>query len=74
MQHCNAIYTRSLVQKKEYPGAFTIPCTFGLLYFAKALCDLCASINFMYFYIYKKLGLGEPKPTTMGLLMADRMM
>ena len=39
IQHCSAIATRSLVQKKEDPGAFTIPCTIGLLHFAKALCD-----------------------------------
>ena len=45
MQHCSAIATRSLVQKNEDPGAFTIPCTIGLLHFAKALCDLGASIN-----------------------------
>ena len=29
MQHCSAIATRSLVQKKEDPSAFTIPCTVG---------------------------------------------
>ena len=40
MQHCSAIATRSLAQKKENPGAFTIPCTVGSLHFAKALCDL----------------------------------
>ena len=40
LQHCSAIATRSLVQKKEDPGAFTIPCTIGLLHFAKALCDI----------------------------------
>ena len=40
MQHCSDIATRSLVQKKEHPGAFTIPCTIGLLHFAKALCDM----------------------------------
>ncbi|TMW88876.1 hypothetical protein EJD97_017961, partial [Solanum chilense] len=41
MHHCRAISTRSLVQKKEEdPGAFTIPCTIGLLHFAKPLCDL----------------------------------
>ena len=39
-QHCSAISTRSMVQKKEDLGAFTIPCTIGLLHFAKALCDL----------------------------------
>ena len=27
LQHCRAIATRSLVQKKEDPGAFTIPIT-----------------------------------------------
>ena len=72
LQHCSDITTRSLVQKKEDPGAFTIPCTFGSLHFAKALCDLGANINLMPLSIYKKLGLGDLKPTTMRLLMADR--
>ena len=35
MQHCSAIATRSFVQKKEDPGAFTIPCTIGLLHLLK---------------------------------------
>ena len=72
MQHCSAITARSLVQKKEDPGAFSIPCTVESLHFAKALCDLGASINLMPLSIYKKLGLGDPKPTAMRLLMADR--
>ena len=37
MQHYSAIATRYLVQKKEDPGAFTIPCTVGSLHFAKVL-------------------------------------
>ena len=40
MHHFSAITTRSLVEKKEDPGAFTIPCTIGLLHFAKALCHM----------------------------------
>ena len=72
MQHCSAIATRSLVQKKEDPGAFIIPCTVGSLHFAKALCDLGASINLMPLSIYKKLGLGDPNPTAIRLLMDDR--
>ena len=72
LQHCSAIATRSLVQKKEDPGVFTIPCTIGSLHFVKALCDLGESINFMPLSIFKKLGLGDPKPTAMRLLMADR--
>ncbi|KAK4733986.1 hypothetical protein R3W88_008247 [Solanum pinnatisectum] len=71
LQHCSAIATRSLVQKKEDPGTFTIPCTIGLLHFAKELCDLGISNNLMPLSIYKKLGLGDPKPTAMRLLMAD---
>ncbi|KAK4707421.1 hypothetical protein R3W88_033022 [Solanum pinnatisectum] len=72
LQHCSVIAMRSLVQKKEDPGAFTIPCTIGLLNFAKALCDLGASINLMPLSIYKKFGLEAPKSTAMRLLMADR--
>ena len=36
MQHYSAIATRSLVQNKKDPGAFTIPCTVRSLHFAKA--------------------------------------
>ena len=38
----------------------------------KALRDLGASINLMHLSIYKKLGLGDPKPTAMRLLMANQ--
>ncbi|XP_049373455.1 uncharacterized protein LOC125838442 [Solanum verrucosum] len=72
LQHCSAISTRSLVQKKEDPGAFTIPCTIGKMHFGKTFCDLGASINLMPLSIYKKLGLGAPKQIAMHLLMANR--
>ncbi|XP_047261326.1 uncharacterized protein LOC124894855 [Capsicum annuum] len=72
LQHCGAILIRSLVQKKADPGAFTILCIIGSLDFAKALCDLGASINLMPFVGYKKLGLKDPTPTSMLLVMADR--
>ncbi|XP_049391615.1 uncharacterized protein LOC125856074 [Solanum stenotomum] len=72
LHSCSAIMTKELITKREDPGAFTIPCTIGMLQFAKALCDLGASINLMPYAIYKQLGLGEPKATTMRLLMADR--
>ncbi|KAK4723936.1 hypothetical protein R3W88_026715 [Solanum pinnatisectum] len=72
IHHCSDIATRSLVQKKEDPGKFTIPCTIGYFMFAKSLCDLGANINLMPSSIYKKLGLGVPRPTTMRLMMADR--
>ena len=49
LQHCSAITTRSLGHKKKDLGAFTIPCTIGLLQFSNALCDLGATINLMLF-------------------------
>ena len=72
MQHCSGIPTRSLVQKKQDPDPFTIPCTIGLLHFAKALYDLGSSINIMPHTIYMKLGLCYVKNFVMQLLMADR--
>ncbi|XP_049368214.1 uncharacterized protein LOC125833113 [Solanum verrucosum] len=73
-QMLGAISTRSLVQKKEDPGALNIPCTIGKIHFAKALCDLGANINLMPLSIYKKFGLVDPKPNVMRLLMDDRTM
>ncbi|KAK4733610.1 hypothetical protein R3W88_007871 [Solanum pinnatisectum] len=72
MQHYSATATRSLVQKKKDPGAFTIPCTIGVIHFLNGLCDLGANINLMPLSIYKKLGVGALKLTAMRLLMADR--
>lgn len=69
LQPYSAIATRSLVQKNEDPGAFTIPCIIVLLHFAKVLCNIGASINLILLSIYKKLGLGD---TTMRLLMVNR--
>nr|XP_016455191.1 PREDICTED: uncharacterized protein LOC107779308 [Nicotiana tabacum] len=59
-------------EKKEDPGAFTIPCTIGVHDFARTLCDNGASINFMPLSIYKKVGLCMPRPTSMILQMVDR--
>ncbi|XP_055806920.1 uncharacterized protein LOC129875672 [Solanum dulcamara] len=65
LHHCSAIVTMSLVEKKENQGAFTIPCTIGDFDFARSLCDLGAIINLMPLDIYKQLGLGGPKSTSM---------
>ncbi|XP_070017439.1 uncharacterized protein [Nicotiana sylvestris] len=67
----SSIIATSTVQKKEDPRAFTIPCTIGAHDFARALCDNGASINLMPLAIYKKAGLGIPRPTSMRLKMAD---
>ncbi|XP_019250930.1 PREDICTED: uncharacterized protein LOC109229835 [Nicotiana attenuata] len=71
-QTYNAVVTRPIAEKLSDPGSFTIPCTIGSFAFAKALCDLGASINLMHLAIYKRLGIGRARPTFMLLQLADR--
>ncbi|XP_070057867.1 uncharacterized protein [Nicotiana tomentosiformis] len=71
-QTCSAVMTRPIAEKLSYPGSFTIPCTIGSYAFAKALCDLGASINLIPLAIYKRLGIGRARLTSMLLQLADR--
>ncbi|XP_070002118.1 uncharacterized protein [Nicotiana sylvestris] len=71
-QACSAVVTRPVAEKLSDPGSFTIPCTIGNFAFAKSLCDLGASINLMPLAIYKRLGIGRVRPTSMLLQLADR--
>ena len=70
-EECNAILQRKLLEKVKDLCSFTIMCTIGGSNFVKALCDLEASINLMPLSVFKKLGLGEVKPTTISLQMAN---
>ncbi|XP_070025589.1 uncharacterized protein [Nicotiana sylvestris] len=63
-----------MAPKLEDPGAFTIPCTIGSANFVKAFCDLGASISLMPYSIFKTMGIGQPKPISMRLQIADRSM
>ncbi|XP_070025260.1 uncharacterized protein [Nicotiana sylvestris] len=72
MTHQVSVIVHSMALKLEDPGAFTIPCTIGSTDFAKALCDLGESINLMPYSVFKTLGIGKPKPTSIRLQMADR--
>ncbi|KAL5555033.1 hypothetical protein UlMin_037269 [Ulmus minor] len=71
-EECSAVLQRKLPQKLKDPGSFTIPCTIGSCNFDKVLCDLGASINLMPLSVFRKLGLGEVKPTSISLQLADR--
>ncbi|XP_073152284.1 uncharacterized protein [Henckelia pumila] len=71
-ENCSAIVQNKMQPKLKDPGSFSIPCEIGSINFHKALCDLGASINLMPFSVFRKLGLGEPKPTRMSLQLADR--
>ncbi|XP_022897570.1 uncharacterized protein LOC111411252 [Olea europaea var. sylvestris] len=63
---------QKLPHKLRDPGSFNIPYNIGGITFDRALCDLGASINLMPLSVFKKLGLGEVKPTTLTLQLADR--
>ncbi|XP_075480619.1 uncharacterized protein LOC142521276 [Primulina tabacum] len=69
---CYAILQNKLPPKLKDPGSFSIPCTIGTSNFSKALCDLGASINLMTYSCFEKLKIGEVKPTTISLQLADR--
>ena len=58
--------------KRKHPGSVTIPCSVGTLNFPKALYDSGASINLMPLSVYRKLGLGEVKTTSMCLQLVDK--
>ncbi|XP_073057423.1 uncharacterized protein [Primulina eburnea] len=71
-EECYAILQNKLPSKLKDPGSFSIPCTIESSFFSKTLCDLGASINLMPYSCFEKLGIGEVKPTTISLQLADR--
>ena len=71
-EECSAILQRKLPQNLKDPSSFIIPCTIANTIFERALCDLGASINLMPLSIFRRLGLGEARPTTVTLQLADR--
>ena len=71
-EECSAILQRKLPQKLKDPGSFTIPYKIGNSIFERALCDLGANINLMPLSIFRRLGLGEARPTTVTLQLVDR--
>jgi len=58
--------------KYKDPGCPTISYTIGVSHIEKALLDLGASVNLLPYSVYLQLGLGELKPISMILQLADR--
>ena len=65
------IQCKSLVKYKD-PGCPTISVMIGGTVVEKALLDLGASVNLLPYFVYKQLGFGELKPTSITLSLADR--
>ena len=71
-EHVSALIQSKYPVKYKDPGSPTIPVNIGGNCINKALLDLGASVNLMPYSVYMQLGLGELKPTTITLSLADR--
>ena len=65
------IQCKTLVKYKD-PGCPTISVNIGGIDVEKALLDLGASVNLLPYSMYRQLGLGELKPTSITLSVTDR--
>lgn len=68
---CSMILTKKIQEKMKDPSSFTIPVAIRGQKIGKTLCDLRESIKLIPLSIYKKLGMGEEKPTTVTLQLAN---
>nr|GEY96118.1 hypothetical protein [Tanacetum cinerariifolium] len=66
------VLLKKLPEKLRDPRIFLIPCDFYGLESCMALPDLCASINLMPLYVWKKLSLPNLTPNRMTLELATR--
>ncbi|XP_019244368.1 PREDICTED: uncharacterized protein LOC109224235 [Nicotiana attenuata] len=71
-EECSSRIQSKLPQKLKDPGSFTIQISIGKHAVGQTLCDVGASINLMSLSVFRQLGLGEPRPTTVILQLADR--
>ncbi|XP_024018881.1 uncharacterized protein LOC112090860 [Morus notabilis] len=65
-------YAKKTPPKYKDPGCPTISCQIGTHEFGQALLDLGSSVNLMPYSVYSQLGLGEIKPTSVVLQLANR--
>ena len=70
-QVSSIIQYKTLLKYKD-PGSPTISVNIGGTCIDKALLDLGAIVNLLPYAMYKQLGLGELKPTSITLSLADR--
>ena len=71
-EQVSAIIEYKTPVKYKDPGCPTISINIGGFSLEKSLLDLGASVNLLPYSMYKQLGLGELKPTSITLSLADR--
>ena len=72
IEQASAIIQCKTPVKYKDPGCPTISINIGGTCVENELLDLCASVNLLPYSMYKQLGLGELKPTSITLSLADR--
>ncbi|GJV40028.1 retrovirus-related pol polyprotein from transposon TNT 1-94 [Tanacetum coccineum] len=71
---CSAVLQNELLPKEKDPGSYVLPCIIGNTTVSNALADLGASVSVILFSMFKRLGLGNPRPVNMVIEIADRSM
>ena len=72
IEQVSAIIQCKTPVKYKGPGCPTISMNIGGTCVEKALLDLGDSVNLLPYSVYKQLGLGELKPTSITLPLVDR--
>ncbi|OAY51906.2 hypothetical protein MANES_04G047409v8 [Manihot esculenta] len=67
---CSALLQNKLPPKLKDSGSFSIPCQIGEINIGKTLCG--ESVSLLPLPIFEKLKIGDLKPTTISLQLADR--
>ncbi|XP_058211543.1 uncharacterized protein LOC131323713 [Rhododendron vialii] len=70
-EQVSSIIQHKVPVKYKDLGCPTISCTIGNHHIERALLDLGASVNLLSYSVYLQLGLGELKPTSIRLQLAD---
>jgi hypothetical protein len=71
-KHVSSLIQHNTPLKLKDPGSSTISCIIEQSEIDKALLDLGVGVNLLPYSVYQQLGLGELKPTTVILQLADR--
>src|SRR3954470_9623304 len=68
----NYSFSDKILEKLGDPGIPTIPCSIKNNYVRTTLCNLCAGVSVMPFFLYKRICLEKLIPTDISLQMADK--
>ncbi|XP_058202938.1 uncharacterized protein LOC131317400 [Rhododendron vialii] len=71
-EQVSSVFQSIAPPKLQDPGTPTISIGIGNHVIERALLDLGASVNLIPYSVYEQLGLGELKPTSVTLQLADR--